>query len=202
MSDKHVKALAKVAKPMKEFLGNIAGPNSEKWILAFGRFVRMENPWPKLVVRWTVTLGAYKTPKDYLRAIRSSRRFKVSDVAVEMLRRVKCSKKKVKINLTLASVAEIGLPEGGTTDELHAAILAQGGKLCPAEVGPAFRLLLKNQPNTEWWWLAMETIPDARDSPRVFLVTNDCNEQALRGGRGRPGFFWRPDRMIVFVVPE
>ena len=202
MNKKHLHALTRLGEPMEQFIGKISGEDRTKWVLGFERFVRMENPWPKLVARWTVTLGTHKSPQSYLRTIRSSKRFRISDVAVEMLLTIKCSKRLVKIKLTSATVAEIGLPKGGTTSELHAAILAQGGRLCPAEVGPVFRLLLKDQPNTEWWWLAMEAISDARESPRVFLVTNDCDEEWLRGGRGRPGVFWRPNRRIVFVVPD
>lgn len=194
-------ALAAVAGPLNDFLSKLAGSDGEMWLKAFKRFLRKENPWgSKFPVRWTVTLGLHKTPEAYEEALESNG-MSISDWARGILKKVTCSKKQVEVHLARATVAELGLPKGGTTEQIHAAILASGGSLCPAEVGPALRLLYKDQSKGEWCYLAMEAISDSDGDLRVFNVGHGDGDLWLFAGNGHPDDCWRPGDGIVFGVP-
>ena len=193
-------ALALVAGPMKDFFTKLAGSDGMMWLAAFNRFLRKENPWSKFAVRFVVTLGLHKLPDAYKQAIEADGK-KINSWGLDILQKVRCGKKQVEVHLAVATVEELGLPKGGTTDQLHAAIKAQGGQLCPAEVGPALRLLYKDQPKGEWLWLAMEAIPDSGGDLIVFRVARDDDGLWLGAGYGHPDSFWYPGGRIVFLVP-
>lgn len=193
--------LSEVRGPKGDLDEKLAGSEGLIWLNAFKRFLRKENPWAsKFVVRWRVTLGLHKTPEAYEQALESAG-FKISDWARNILKKVTCSETQVEISLTSATVAELGLTKGGTTEKLYAAILSQGGQLCPAEVGPALRLFLKNQPKDEWLWIAMEALSVSAGGLDVFLVGHDSRDLWLLAGDGRTVSHWAPGRRIVFVVP-
>ena len=195
-------ALADVAGPLKDFLTKLAGADGATWLAAFNRFLRKENPWTsKFVVRWVIMLGVHKTPEAYKAAIEGSRGKKIGDWARQILKQVTCSQTQVELRLASATVAELGLKKGGTTEQLHAAILAQGGQLCPAEAGPALRLFLTDQPKGEWLWLAMEAIPGSDGGLSGFSVGRDGGGLWLYTAYGHPTFHWNPGDRVVFVVP-
>ena len=202
MSDMLGNALAEVAGPMKDFWTKLAGSDCTMWLTAFKRFLRKENPWTsKFSVRWTVTLGIHKTPKAYEQALESAG-FKIGDWARDILKKVKCSKEQIEVNLASATVAELGFQKGASTADLYSAILAQGGQLCPAEVGPALRLFLKDQPKNEWLWIAMEAISVSCGDLGVFSVDHRDAGLWLDSGSGPPVNRWGPGHRVVFVVPS
>jgi hypothetical protein len=189
-----------LAGPLSDFVQKLSGSDAAMWLIAFKRFLRKENPWPKFAVRFVVTLGLHKSPDGYKQAIEADGK-KISQWGLDILQKVKCSKKHVEVYLAVATVKELGLPNGGTTDQLHAAIKVLGGQLCPSEVGPALRLLCKDQPKDEWLWLAMEAISDSVGGLDVFRLNSYSDGLWLFTGRGHPGNFWNPARRIVFIVP-
>ncbi|MBI2475510.1 hypothetical protein HYV69_03745 [Candidatus Uhrbacteria bacterium] len=195
--------LAEVAGPMKDFWTKLAGSDGTMWLTAFKRFLRKENPWAssKFRVIRTVTLGLHETPEAYEKALESAG-FKISDWARNLLKKITCSKKEVEVNLTSATIAELGLPNGGTTKEVYSAILAQGGQLCPAEVGPALRLFYKDQTKGEWFQIAMEAISDSRGALNVFDIDHDKDGLWLDTFEDLPGDRWGFDHRFVFVVPK
>ena len=154
----------------------------------------------KFPVRWTVTLGIHKTPEAYEQALEAEG-FKIDDSARYILKKVRCSENHVEIHLTSATVAELGFPNGVFRKDLHAAILAQGGQLCHAEVGPALRMLLKNQPKGEWLLIDMEAISDSAGVPSVFNVEHDSDGLWLYPNCDFPRNCLFPKDQIVFVVP-
>jgi len=194
--------LSEVRGPKGDLDEKLAGSEGEMWLTAFKRFLRKENPWmvAKFSVRWVVTLGLHKTPKAYEQALESSD-FKISNFALDILKKVTCSKEQTKIYLTSATVAELGFTGGCSTRELHTAIVSQGGQLCPSEVGPALRLALNDQQKNEWLWLAMEAVSDSDGDFLVFSIEHDGGDLWLSTAYGHPDDHWDPDSRVVFVLP-
>ncbi len=154
----------------------------------------------KFPVVGVVNLGAYKTPEAYVQALESAG-FKIGNRARDILKKVKCSKTKVRIRLASATVGQLGLVCGGTTTELYAAILAQGYQLCPSEVAPIARILYKDQPKGQGFWIAMEAISDSNGDLLIFDVGQDHDGLWLDSVNGRPDAFWPHFFPFVFVVP-
>lgn len=95
------------------------------------------------------------------------------------------SKEKKDLKLIKLSVADLGLPEGATYQEIIAKGNEMGLTLCPAEVGPLLRLdyerlLGHDQPKSEWAVVAMDAIRDSDGSSLVFRVNrHDHGERYL-----------------------
>lgn len=189
-------ALALVAGPMKDFFTKLAGSDGMMWLYAFNRFLRKENPWPKFAVRWVVTLGVLKTPEAYKEALGKN----VSEWAFDILKKITCSKKQVKIHLTDASFAEVGLTEGGTLAEFLVAVKLFGGDKCPAEAGPALRQLYQNQPQGEWLIMLMDAISDSVGGLSVFGLLSYSDGLWLNAACGRPGDRFGAGFRVVFAV--
>ncbi len=187
-------ALALVAGPMKDFFTKLAGTDGMMWLHAFNRFLRKENPWPKFAVRWVVTLGVLKTPEVYKEALGSN----VSKWALDILKKITCFKKQVKLHLTDASFEEVGLIEGGTLDEFFAAVKSAGGMKCPAEAGPALRLLCKDK---EWRILLMDAISDSGGGLDVFGLSSHSDGLWLCTVGGRSGDRFSAGNRVVFAIP-
>jgi len=193
--------LSEVRGPKGDLDEKLAGSDGAMWLTAFKRFLRKKNPWPTFPVRWIVTLGVYKTPEAYEQALESAG-FDITHWACSILKKITCSKEQIGVHLASATVAELGLPNGGTTTDVNTAIKVLGYLLCPAEVGPALRLFLKDQPKSEWLWIAMEAISDSDDDLNVFYVIHVDDDLCLGAGSGRPVDHWNPDSRIVFVAPS
>lgn len=193
----HSNALAQVVGPMKDFFTKLADSDGMMWLYAFNRFLRKENPWPKFAVRWIVTLGVQKSPEDYGEALEKN----VSKWALEILKKITCSKKRVEIHLTDASFAEVGLTEGGTLEEFLVAVKSFGGTKCPAEVGPALRLLYQNQPQGEWMVVLMDAIFDSGGDLNVFNLHSHSDDPWLDTYSGHPDDRFGAEHRVVFAVP-
>jgi len=154
----------------------------------------------KFPVRWTVTLGLHKTPKAYEQALESAG-FKIKDCARDILQKVTCSKEQVEVNLASATVAELGFPKSASTADLYAAILAQGGQLCSAEVGPALRLILKDLSKNEWLWIAMEAISGSSGVLCAFHIVRGGDSLWLSSDDSRPNLRWHSGPRFVFIAP-
>ena len=186
-----------LAGPFNDFINKLSGSDATMWLHAFKRFLRKENPWPKFAIRWSVTLGLHKTPDAYEEALGPN----VSKWSYDILKKVVCSKKQVKVHLTDASFAEVGLTEGGTLAEFHAAVKSFGGDKCPAEAGPAFRQVYRNQPKGEWMLMLMDPLSDSDRDLRVFSLSSDSGGLWLRADYGHPDDRFRADYRVVFAVP-
>ncbi len=152
---------------------------------------------PKFPIRWTVTLGLHKTSEEYEKALELSG-FKITGLAREILKKIVCAQTLTEIQLGFATVAQLGLPKGGNTDQLHVALRSLGLELCPAEACPAlFLLLLKGQSKTHWLWLMM-----LGDILHVFRVARVDNSLLLVADDGLRVCYWHPNHQIVFRIPN
>ncbi len=87
-----------------------------------------------------------------------------------------------------------------TTNEIYKKAQYLGLELCPAEVGPQYRLQIKNQPMNEWFYLEMKPIPGSDGDPHVFHLAHDDDGLWLYGPWAEPGDGWYPERGFVFSL--
>jgi hypothetical protein len=150
----------------------------------------------------TVTLGLKKSPKDYRKAIEKDGNH-IGDYAGQILNKTEVSQTEVELDLVVVTVGELGFKDGARRDKIYARAIELGLQICPAEVGPALRLLYKkDQPSSEWLRIAMEPIVDSGDSPRVFSVDDDYDDRWLLSAFGNASSFWHADDRWVFVRPR
>lgn len=87
-----------------------------------------------------------------------------------------------------------------TTSEIYKKAQDLGLELCPAEVGPQYRLQNRNQPLGEWFNIGMKPIPDSDGYPHVFRLEHDDDGLWLDGHWTEPARDWRPEREFVFSL--
>lgn len=133
--------------------------------------------------------------KDYLKELKKAG-INVSSYATDMLTKLPKQKKEL-VTLVKMTVRELGFDSYSTTKELFTRI-KDIGELCPAEVGPALRLVYQDQPENEWLRIAMEPITDSGGNPRVFDLGRDGDGLWLSSSWAYPGREWNPDCKFVF----
>lgn len=143
----------------------------------------------------TIKIGGKVTKEDL-------KDFKVSYWAYDILEKVSFSKESKDIELEIISVAELGLPDGGTISQIYAKAKERGLELCPAEVGPQLRLQYKDQPKGEWLLVAMEPITDSDGGLHIFSVEHDGDGLWLDAYCGDPDNFYRGSNRFLFVLPR
>ena len=95
--------------------------------------------------------------------------------------------------VAVVSLAEIGLPDGGTFDEITTAAQAVGLDLCPLEVAPHFRLQYLDQPKGPYLTVASEKLRTDETFPNgLYLRTRDDGVW-LRGYCATPDVVFEPD---------
>ena len=109
-------------------------------------------------------------------------------------------KKKEKMRLIRLKVRDLGFGSGATTKEIYKRAEEFGLELCPAEVGPHYRLKYTDQPINEWFSIAMKQIIDRNDYPSVFSLGRDGGGLWLNRSWTRPGSPWSPDDELVFSI--
>lgn len=194
-------ALAEVAGPLKDFVEKLGGPEGEKWLAAFKRFLRKEEPWHTFPICRTVTIGTHKTV-DKLRTALTSSGFRISDWANDILNRITLVSKPTTLDLVVITVVGLGFKNGATRKDIYERAIQLGLALCPAEVGPQLRLQYKDQPNGEWFRIAMEPIADSDGYLNVFRVARGGHGLWLYGSLGGPDVFWLGYDRWVFVRPR
>lgn len=85
-----------------------------------------------------------------------------------------------------------------TTDDIYKRIGELGLELCPAEVGPNYRLQYQNQPMGEWFWVGMKQITDRGGIPDVFYLERDEGGVWLRVNWAVSTREWGPGSGLVF----
>jgi hypothetical protein len=153
---------------------------------------------PELNVWRTLTLGQHGSPNAYRDALEFSG-FRIGDYAGQILEKISVSQTPVEVDLVRVTVADLGFKDGARCDAIYARAIELGLELCPAEVGPALRLVYKEDTYTV---VGMEPMIDSGDYWRVFNVYTDLGERVLGGDRGRPGGFWVGSDQWVFVRPR
>lgn len=103
-----------------------------------------------------------------------------------------------RIKLVRLTVRVLGFENGATTDEIYRRAEELGLELCPAEVGPHYRLKYQDQPIGEWLAIAMKPISDRGGDPRVFHLARGEEGLWLRGRWADPRSRWNPEDEFVF----
>jgi hypothetical protein len=87
-----------------------------------------------------------------------------------------------------------------TTDEIYKKADQLGLDLCPAEVGPQYRIQYTNQPMNEWVYIAMKQISVPDGCPRVFGVHRGALGSRLDDGWAKPRYEWNPEYQFLFSL--
>ncbi|HEY1074725.1 MAG TPA: hypothetical protein VGE59_03450 [Patescibacteria group bacterium] len=128
--------------------------------------------------------------------------FKISDYARHMLRSQEFvpAERPEPANLVIATVASIGFPRGATTAQIYAKAEELGLEICPAEVGPHFRLQYPEheQPMNEWNYVAMKTIAVPGGRPGLFRVERREDGAWLSSSWDDPDGQWSAGSRFVF----
>lgn len=136
--------------------------------------------------RDTVTIGT-ENPKNLQEKLKKSG-VHVSSLAESMLKSIgfTTQNQAETVDLVRLRVQDLGLKGYPTTDEIYQCADELGLDLCPAEVGPQYRLKMMDQPMGDWFYIGMKQIAGADGNPSVFEVERDSSGLWLDGdGRGR-----------------
>jgi hypothetical protein len=107
-----------------------------------------------------------------------------------------------EIDLVRLRVADLGFPAGSTTKEIFEKAKRLGLALCPAEVGPRYRLVYENQPMDDWAFIGMEPLAGSDGGPSVFRLGRDGRGTFLRGSWAEPGGHWTPGYEFIFTLSK
>jgi hypothetical protein len=101
-------------------------------------------------------------------------------------------------DLVRLTVESLGFPKGATTKEIYERAEELGLELCPAEVGPQYRLKYANQPMNEWLRIGMKQIVGRDGRPDVFRLARFGDGLWLNGRWTKPDSGWDPDDEFAF----
>jgi len=87
-----------------------------------------------------------------------------------------------------------------TTDQIFRRAQELGLDLCPAEVGPQYRLKYKDQPMGDWFYVAMKPITDSLGRPFVFELGRFGDGLWLSDRWAGPDATWHPRDGFVFSL--
>ncbi len=120
------------------------------------------------------------------------------DSTRDIMRKMEIQINPESLSLIRLSVRDLGFTQNPTTDQLYQRATELGLDLCPAEVGPHYRLSHKDQPMGDWVHIAMQPIASRDGSLSVFDVESSDSGLWLRSGWASPGSRWRLVRGFVF----
>lgn len=149
----------------------------------------------------TIEIGG-KTAKELKNAIKA--RMKISEYAEYMMdsKEFQTLKKPESAELIRLSVRDLGFEKGATTDEVYQKAEQLGLELCPAEVGPHYRLKYADQPLGEWFYIAMKQIADRNGNPSVFYLERREGGLWLNCSWAKPGSRWDCRQQVCFPFPQ
>ena len=141
----------------------------------------------------TVKLGVHKTYDTYHALLGAD----VSEWAEDIRKKTPFSQTPTDLNLVMVSVEQLGFDEAIQFNFICRCIMKLGFDLCPAEVGPALRLIYQDQPRNESLIIAMEALTASDEHPRVFGVVHDGDGLWLDSYYGRPSRLFRLGEQFV-----
>lgn len=118
------------------------------------------------------------------------------------------------VRVTRRSVAELGLPEGGTLPQIRAATAAAGLLPCPLQTGPSLRLAMTDQEQAPDAVLSAGRVPTGalhvlsaplsadHEVPKGFYLRVVDGTVWLRGYRCDDEYVLPPESQLVLRVPE
>lgn len=142
-----------------------------------------------------------RTADDFRRALTAGG-FRIGSWADDILSRANLSIPKgvTKLELCVASNADLGFPNGAKYADTCRRILDLGDDLCPARTGPELRIqYYSDQPMSEWLTIATEPIADSDGYFDAWSVGHGSISRWLNGVNGNPSCFWGGARRFVFV---
>jgi hypothetical protein len=112
-----------------------------------------------------------------------------------------------EVDLVVRSPSEFGFGSKATYAQIRAKAVELGYELCPAEVGPALRMVYTNQPIDRTLHIAMEAIAGSDGRDRIFALVHDHDddgrcEQWLDWALGSSDCVRYPYSRFVFVLPR
>jgi hypothetical protein len=151
----------------------------------------------------TTTLGSHKGVDSYRDALDAAK-MKIGDAADEILGRpaLRYVREKTEVELTLVSVAELGVETESPLSEVYQRATQLGLALCPPEVGPQLRLDYRDQPVGESLLIAMEPMKTYHGEPTILSLMNFGRGLALVGSDGRPESMVSGYLRFVFALPK
>jgi hypothetical protein len=151
----------------------------------------------------TTTLGSHKGVDSYRDALDAAK-MKIGDAADEILGRPAFHyvREKTEVELTLVSVAELGVESESPLSEVYQRATQLGLALCPPEVGPQLRLDYRDQPVGESLLIAMEPVKTYYGEPTILSLINFGSGLALVGSDGRPASMVSGYLRFVFALPR
>lgn len=150
----------------------------------------------KKIRRTTVEIGG-KT-KEQLQAELDQKNIYVTAWAKDIMKKITTTTEPTNVDMINLTVADLGFTSYCTTTELFARAKALGLELCPAEVGPHYRLQYTDQPEDEYRSIGMEPIADSDGYPSVFCLHHDGDLLKLYAYSANPDFQWDPAREFAF----
>lgn len=105
-----------------------------------------------------------------------------------------------EVTLIRLTVADLGFTKNATTDQIYKRAQELGLDLCPAEVGPHYRLQYNDQPMNEWLRIAMKQIIGAVGYPSVFCLGRVSDGLWLNSYWAGPGREWHPNDEFLFCL--
>jgi hypothetical protein len=173
--------------------------------LAPGIFNKLANidhiysAFPEGKIRKEALLIGGKNSQELQKTLEQSG-YRISDYARDMLnsKDFETLKTPEAIDLVRLTVKDLGFDQGATTDQIYARADELGLDLCPAEVGPQYRLSYKDQPMNEWFYVAMKQIADRYGNPLVFYVVLNDVGLWLHNVWASPTDKWYPGLTFMF----
>ena len=146
----------------------------------------------------TIELGTgLKTAEDFEKALKEAGR-ETNSGAQKLLEVVEkeigenSSYKKEEVDLVEATPAELGLPKGGTLEQIYEAAKKNGLEKC-SEAGPQSAIQYEDQPKGEYRLIGV-------DNHRAFIVRHGSDgKRWLVGNDFSAGDVWYPDNPFVWV---
>ena len=108
------------------------------------------------------------------------------------------SKRLESLDLVELRVGDLGFLGGATTQDIYYRARKLGLQLCPAEVGPHYRLTHLDQTLNAWKYIAMEPITGSDGGPGVFRVGRSADGLWLGDYWAYPGIRWDAGGRFVF----
>ena len=151
-------------------------------------------PDKKIFLQTIKTIPTLDSPPKVQEALDKENIY-TSDWGKDSLQKTEFSKESKEYDLVRFSVAQLGFPNGATTDEIYKKAEDLGLELCPAEVGPLLRLQSKIK---DWTLIAMEQVTDRGGGPHVFDLRSDGDQLELYGSNASSDEQWNGYNQFVF----
>ncbi len=191
--------LDEVTKTTKAYLGPW-NPTVFQTIKQYPNIIHLYESFPdKKIFIYTLETDPAITSPETAEKVLTDKGMGVTNYGKDLLSQTEWSKSKETYELVQFTVAQLGFPNGATTEEIldEENLKKLGLSLCPAEVGPHLRAQYKG---SDLKFIAMKPITDRGGSPGVFYLSGSDDGLWLNGFTwAKPAYRWHPDSQFVFV---